>query len=101
MTIASKSIIIFDILNLAKNFQGNFFGDAFSKTYKYVSTNEKVCKCLKYVYVKTTQLNLQKCITWLKKSRKSRQEWNMAYAYSNLFQRKLNVPIKTRLSSKL
>ncbi len=33
MTLASKSIISYDVLGLGKKFQGNFFGDAFCKTY--------------------------------------------------------------------
>jgi hypothetical protein len=36
----------------------------------------------------------------VEKVREGRQEWNMACANLN-FQRKLNIPIKTRLSSKL
>ncbi len=41
-----------------------------------------------------------KCTTWPKKSRKGKQEWNNACAYSNIPPRKLNNPIKTKLSSK-
>jgi hypothetical protein len=37
----------------------------------------------------------------IEKIKKSRQEGNKAYAYSNLLERKLNTPAKTRLSSKL
>jgi hypothetical protein len=46
------------ILNLTKKFEGNYFGHAFSKAYYYVSINEKVCKGLKYVYVKIAQFDL-------------------------------------------
>jgi len=36
------------------------------------------CTNLKYVSIQSAQENLQKCIIWLKKSRKGRQEWNKA-----------------------
>jgi hypothetical protein len=37
---------------------------------------ENMCKNLKYVFIKSTQAKLQKCITWLKKLGKGRHEWN-------------------------
>ncbi len=74
MTIALKSIVSCDMLGLEESFQGIFFGHAFFKACQNATTNqEKVCKDLQYVSIKTTQRNLQKCITWPKISRKGRQ----------------------------
>jgi hypothetical protein len=73
-----KSIVNCESLGLEENFQGTYFGHAFSKACQYGIAKEKVYKNLKYVYIKSTQANLQKCITWPKKSRKGRQEWNKA-----------------------
>jgi hypothetical protein len=36
----------------------------------YATIDEKVCKGLKYVFIKVAQGDLQKCITWPKKLRK-------------------------------
>jgi hypothetical protein len=55
-----------------------------------------VCKDLKYVYVKFVQEDMQKCITWPKKSRKGRQEWNKAYVEIGIHPKKLNTLLKTR-----
>jgi len=38
--------------------------------------DEKVYQGLKNVFIKSTQGDLQKCITSFKKSRKGRHEWN-------------------------
>jgi hypothetical protein len=53
-----NSIVSCDILSLAKKFQGTYFGHAFFKACEYDLVNEKICKGLKYVYVKTTQSSL-------------------------------------------
>lgn len=58
--------------------------------------NENVCKGLKYVSIKLTQFDLQKCITWPKKSCQGKQEWNKPCVDSNFPKRKLNIPIKTK-----
>jgi len=55
-----------------------------------------MCKDLKYVSIKSTQANLQKCIIWPKKSRKRRQEWNKACVETSIRPRKLNTPMKTK-----
>jgi hypothetical protein len=44
-----------ETLGLQESFNGTCFGPAFSKTCQYVTTNEKVCKNLSYVSIKTTQ----------------------------------------------
>jgi hypothetical protein len=50
-----------------------------------------VCKDLKYVYIKSTQANLQKCITWPKKFGKGRHEWNKACVETSIHPKKLNI----------
>jgi hypothetical protein len=79
---------IIDVLSLTKPFQGSCFGHAFSKASQYALVDEKICKGLKYISIKTAQFDLHKCITWPKKSRKGKQEWNKACAYSNFPQKK-------------
>jgi len=74
MTCELKSIVSYEYLGLEKNFQGIFFGYMFSKTCQYGNVMEKVCKNLKYVSIKSTQTNLQKCIIWLKKYKKGKHE---------------------------
>ncbi len=91
MIIALKSIIECEILGLNESFQGACFGHAFSKACQYVTIDKKVCRNLKFVSIKSTQSNLQKCITWFLKFRKGRQEWNTACSNSNLPPRKLIV----------
>jgi hypothetical protein len=54
MVVALKYVINCDILCLVESFWDSCFGHAFSKACQYVLANEKVCKGLKYVFVKTT-----------------------------------------------
>jgi hypothetical protein len=61
---------------LEENYQGICFGCPFSKAYKYATMDEKVCKDLTYVYIKHTQANVQKYITWHKKYEKGQHKWN-------------------------
>jgi hypothetical protein len=53
-----KYIISCDILNLKENFQGSCFGHTFFKACQYASLNENNCKGLKYVFVKTAQVDV-------------------------------------------
>jgi len=46
MTTTLKSIVSCDMLGLEENFQGVCFRHAFSKTYQYVTIEEKICKDL-------------------------------------------------------
>ncbi len=94
MTIDFKSVVNCNILRLQESFQGSYFGYAFSKACQYATTNEKVCKGLKYESIKTTQYDLQKCITQLKQSSKSRQEQNKACVDLNFPKRKLKTLVK-------
>jgi hypothetical protein len=59
MIIDLKSIISCDVLGLEKSFQGICFGHAFSKACQYVTTDEKLCKDLSYVSIKTAQRDLE------------------------------------------
>jgi hypothetical protein len=61
-----------------KKFQGTCFGHAFSKTCQHATIEEKVCKNLKFVSIKSVQFDIKKCITWPKRSRIGRQEWSKA-----------------------
>lgn len=47
-----------------------------------------------YVSMKTTQEDLQKCITWPKNSMKGQQEWSNACVESSLALKKLNIWMK-------
>ncbi len=78
MTIALKLIVSCDMLGLEENFPGTCFGHAFSKACQYATIEEKICKNLRYVLIKSAQRNLQKKMTWPKKSRKGKQEWEKA-----------------------
>jgi hypothetical protein len=64
---------------------------------QYATTNDKVCKNLKYVFIKFAQAYLHKSITWPNKSGKNHQEWNKICIEVGLKLRKLNTPMKTRL----
>jgi hypothetical protein len=76
MTNVLKSIVKCDSLGIEESFQGTCFGHAFSKACQYGTVEEKVCKNLKYVSIKSPQVDLQKCITRFKKFGKGKQEWN-------------------------
>jgi hypothetical protein len=71
------------------------FGHVFSKACQYATTNEFFYKNLKFVSIKFAKSYLQKCITWPKRSKKVRQEWNKACSVLNLPPRKLNTQVKT------
>jgi hypothetical protein len=96
MTSALKFVISFETLNLQENVNGTCFGHVFSKTCQYAIINEKVYRNLKYVSIKVIQANLQKCITWPKKSRKGGQEWTKACVEIGIHPKKLNTSMKTK-----
>jgi hypothetical protein len=74
-----KYVVNFESLGLEESFQGTCFGHVFSKACQYgIAKKKKVCRNLKYVSIKSTQIYLQKCIIWPKKSRKGIHEWNKA-----------------------
>jgi hypothetical protein len=96
MTTTLKVVVNCKSFGLKNNFQGTCFGHVISKACQYGTVEEKVCKDLKYVYVKSTQVDLQKCIIWPKKYRKGKQEWNKAYVETSIHLRKLNNLMKTK-----
>jgi hypothetical protein len=76
MTNILKFVLSCEYLWLEERFQGTCFGHVFSKACQYGTIDKKVCKKLKYMSIKSTKVDLQICITWLKKFRKRRHEWN-------------------------
>jgi hypothetical protein len=97
LTNALKSVVKCETLGLEESFQGTCFGHVFSKVCQYATTNDNVCKNLIYVSIKISRVDLQKCITWPKKSNKGHQKWNIACIKVGLRSKKLNIPVKTRL----
>jgi hypothetical protein len=75
MITSLKSMISCNVLDLKESFQGTCFDHAFSKMCQYATTYEKNYKRLKYLSIKIAQGDLQKCITWLEKSKMGRQEY--------------------------
>jgi hypothetical protein len=55
-----------------ESFWGTCFGHAFSKAYQYAIVEKKSLRGLKYVSIKYTKVDMDKCITWPKKARKER-----------------------------
>jgi hypothetical protein len=91
MTITLKIVVNYESFGLEESFQGTCFGHDFSKACQYGTVKENVCKNLKYISIKPIQTDLQKCITWLKKSGKGRQEWNKACVETGIHPKKLNT----------
>jgi len=58
LTNALKFVVKYESLGLEESFQGICFGHDFSKACQYATTNDKVCKNLKYVSIKFAQANL-------------------------------------------
>ncbi len=54
LTNVLKSIVKCETLSLKESFQGTCFGHVFSKMCQYATTNDKICKNLKYVSIKST-----------------------------------------------
>ncbi len=46
---------------------------------------------LNYTFIKSTQVSISKCITWSKKSTKSKQAWDKACIDFKLNSKKLNT----------
>jgi hypothetical protein len=82
---------------LEESFNGSFFGHAFPKACQYGTTKEKVCKNMRFMSIKNAQSNIQKCITWLKKFGKGKQEWNKECMDARIDPRKLNTLVNTML----
>jgi hypothetical protein len=91
-----KSIVSCEIFGAMKSFKGTCFGHAFFKACQYEIVEEKVSKGLKYVSIKFAQVDLQKCITQPKNSRKGKHEWGGACISVDLKPRKLKIITKIR-----
>jgi hypothetical protein len=53
MTIAFKSIVKREVLGLDESFQCTCFGHVFSKECTYVTIDDRVCKNLRFIYIKS------------------------------------------------
>jgi hypothetical protein len=53
MTIALKTIVNYESFGLEESFKGTCFGHVFSKACQYGTAEEKVCKDLKYAFIKS------------------------------------------------
>ncbi len=60
---ALKPIVKCETLGLEESSQGTCFGHDFYKVCQYAIIDDKVYKNLKYVFIKSTQAYLQKCIS--------------------------------------
>lgn len=58
-----RLVIGCEILDLKKKSKTIFSSNAVFKTCQHVTLNEKVCKSLKYAFIKFAKENLKKCIT--------------------------------------
>jgi hypothetical protein len=58
MTTTLKPIMKCEIPHFDESFESTCFDHAFCKTCQYVITNEKVCKSLIFVFIKSTKSNL-------------------------------------------
>jgi hypothetical protein len=54
LTNALKFVVKCETLGLKKNFQGTCCGHVFPKACQYATIDDKVCKNLKYVFIKST-----------------------------------------------
>jgi hypothetical protein len=70
MTIDLKFVMRCEILSLDESYQSTYFSHVFCNACQYVIIDKKDYKNFRFVFVKSTQSYLQKCITCLKKSRK-------------------------------
>jgi hypothetical protein len=93
---ALKVVVFCHHLDTTKPFDGHFFGHTLSKVCQYATSDDKVARELQYALIKSTQANIHKYITWLKKSNKGNQEWEKPYMDICLSPHKLNTSVKTK-----
>jgi hypothetical protein len=62
---ALKSIVNCESIGLKENFQGSHFGHVFPNACQYGTTYEKMWKSFKYISIKFTHVDMQKCIIYL------------------------------------
>lgn len=64
MTDALKSIVNCESIGLKENFQRSHFGHVFPNACQYGITYETMWRSFKYISIKFTHVNMQKCIIW-------------------------------------
>jgi hypothetical protein len=79
------------VMKRDESFETICFGHFFPNKCQYVIIDKFFCKNLKFVLIKFTKSNLQKCIIWLKNSRKGIQEWNKVCSDFSVPLKKLNT----------
>jgi hypothetical protein len=94
MTNVLKFVVSCDNLNLKETFQITFLGHVFFKSCQCFIVYVETYKNFKYVCIKFVHLDLQNCITWLKKKGRIKNS-GMGFILILVFV-KLNIPIKTR-----
>jgi hypothetical protein len=91
MIAISKLVVNYEMFIMIETFLSTCFRHAFSKACQHSTYDERMSKGLKCVSIKLAQANLQKCITYLKKSKKGKHEWMKTYIITNLRHIKLNT----------
>ena len=90
-----------DVLDIKQPYAGACFGHVMSKACQYATDDDKVCREMTELSLRSAQTALQSCITWTKKSGKGGAEWRKACIKAGLPARKLRTPVKTRFASKV
>jgi hypothetical protein len=75
-----------------------FDGSCFDQ---YATCDGKVCCKLHYASIKSTQIDIHKCITWLNFFGKVKQTWEKAHVKLGLNLCKLNTLVNTRCIFKI
>jgi hypothetical protein len=92
-----KSMVNCEVLGMEESFQGICFGHAFSKACQYRTDEDFFCKNLKYISIISSQFDLQKYITWPKKSGKRKHEWIKACIDSRNLSKKAKHPCQNKV----
>lgn len=71
-----------------------------SKYWQYVIKDVKVCGGVKEFSINDVQFSFQEIITWTKKIRKGRQEWDKAYKNAFICPWKLKIVMKIEFAYK-
>jgi len=100
VVVALLSIIDCEPFKFLWVYEGTCFGHVMSKVCQYVMNDDKVLMSLTLASVKDAQTSLQKVITWTKKSRKGRHEWEKACINSGMRPWKLKTLVKTKFNCK-
>jgi hypothetical protein len=99
-TIALTFVVSCEPLQLFQQFVGFCIGHVMSKACQYATNEVKVGVNMKKINLKDVQVVLQKTITWTKKSKKDKHEWEKACHEANLLHKKFKTSKKTHFASK-